>query len=184
MSADWPHQTRAVADTLAAIEAVRRLIALTSPTGGGKTRIAQRLIERWRAEGLRIAVYTNRKLLVDQLGRALDQAGLPYGVRAAGRERNRGHPLQICSVQTELARKGRWERFPAQRLIVDEAHLQMGPAARELFLAHHADGAAVVGLTATPLGLGGLYDRLIVAGTNSELRACGALVPAVHYGPD
>ena len=26
------------------------------------------------------------------------------------------------------------------------------------------------------------YDHLIIAGTNSELRECGALVPAVHWG--
>lgn len=47
-----------------------------------------------------------------------------------------------------------------------------------------AGGGAVVGLTATPVGLGGLYDELIVAGTPSELHECGALVKAIHYGPD
>src|SRR5262249_8275086 len=44
--------------------------------------------------------------------------------------------------------------------------------------------AVCVGFTATPIGLGDLYDTLIIAGTNSELRECGALVPCYHYGPD
>jgi superfamily II DNA or RNA helicase len=49
---------------------------------------------------------------------------------------------------------------------------------------HFEAGATIVGFTATPLGLGDLYDTLIVAGTPSELRACGALVWADHFGPD
>jgi superfamily II DNA or RNA helicase len=184
MSQDWPHQAKAVADTLTAIEAGQRRVVLTSPTGGGKTRVAQRLIERWLADGLRTAVYTNRRMLIDQLSRVFAEAGLAHGIRAAGHKVNLGHALQICSAQTENARKAKWDRFPAQRVIVDEAHLQTGPAVRELLAAHHADGAAVVGLTATPLSLGGMYDHLIVAGTNSQLLDCGALVPVMHYGPD
>ena len=101
MSQDWPHQRKAVADALAAIEEGKRRLCITSPTGGGKTRIAQRLIEHWQAEGLRIAVYTNRKLLVDQLGRVFDKAGLAYGVRAAGRESNLGCALQAQGRMTE-----------------------------------------------------------------------------------
>jgi superfamily II DNA or RNA helicase len=184
MSQDWPHQIKAVADTLAAIAEGKRRLVITSPTGGGKTRIAQRLIEGWLDEGLRVALYTNRKLLIEQLARVLDKAGLAYGVRAAGHKVDLGHPLQICSIQTEHTRRRKWDRFPAQRVIVDECHLQTGPAAQRIFAAHAADGAAVIGLTATPLGLGAMYDHLIIAGTNGELQACGALVPVIHYGPD
>jgi superfamily II DNA or RNA helicase len=49
---------------------------------------------------------------------------------------------------------------------------------------HERQGAILVGVTATPLGLGGVYDELVVAGRTSDLRACGALVPCIHYGPD
>src|SRR5262245_47004842 len=105
MNQDWPHQIQGVNDTLAAIDAGKRLIALTSPTGGGKTRMAQRLIEHWKDAGLRIALYTNRKLLIEQLSRVFDQAGLAYGIRAAGHDINLGQALQICSIQTEHARK-------------------------------------------------------------------------------
>src|SRR5262249_45241141 len=56
--------------------------------------------------------------------------------------------------------------------------------AGKILTAHWKAGAACVGFTATPIGLGHLYDTLVVAGTTSELRACGALVPCLHYGPD
>jgi DNA repair protein RadD len=184
MSEDWPHQISAVSEVNVALAEGCQRVLLACPTGGGKTRVAQRLIEGWLAEGLRVALYSNRRLLIDQLGRVLREAGLRHGVRAAGRERDMGEALQLCSFQTEHARKGKRERFPAQRVIVDEAHLQTGPSAAQLLAAHVGDGAAIIGMTATPLDLGSLYDRLVVAATNSELIACGALVPCIHYGPD
>jgi superfamily II DNA or RNA helicase len=45
-------------------------------------------------------------------------------------------------------------------------------------------GGANIGYTATPMDIGHLYDELIVAGTPSELRKIGALVPVIMYGPD
>jgi superfamily II DNA or RNA helicase len=49
---------------------------------------------------------------------------------------------------------------------------------------HVADGATVVGLTATPVDLGHCYDTLVVGGNNSDGRACGALVPVKrHFSP-
>ena len=125
---DWPHQTKAVADTLSAIEEGKRRLVLCSPTGGGKTRIAQRLIEHWQAKWVRMLSTRTASYLVDQLG------GLPRRWPGVGYPCRRprvelGCALQICSVQTEMARKRKWYRFPAQRVIVDEAHLQTGPGA-------------------------------------------------------
>jgi superfamily II DNA or RNA helicase len=50
--------------------------------------------------------------------------------------------------------------------------------------AHLSDGAIIIGFSATPLDLESLYDHLVVAGTPTELRGCGALVLANHFGPD
>lgn len=185
----WPHQLRAVEQTLAAIAAGERTICLTSPTGGGKTRMACDLIEEWTAQGLKTALYTNRKLLVEQTGRVMDMAGIDHGKRAAGWQADEGvaWPVQVCSIQTEEARvfkAGLWQLHDADRVLIDEAHLQKGPVARKIINKHLEAGAAIIGLTATPIDLGDLYDHLLVCGTNSELRECGALVPALHYGPD
>ncbi len=187
MSDPWPHQAKAVEDVEAAIQRGERCICLTSPTGGGKTRIACDLIQRWTAQGLRSVVYTNRRLLVEQLEGVLTNAGIVHGVRAAGHDTNHGREVQIASVPTENARtlkSKQWVLHDAQRVLIDEAHLQTGKVAQKLLKAHLAADAALVGLTATPLDLEGMYDCLVQAGTTSELRACGALVWCRHYGCD
>ena len=55
------------------------------------------------------------------------------------------------------------QRNIADLVLVDEAHQQKEKSAATLLNAHYEAGAAIVGLTATPLGLKGLYDTLIVA---------------------
>ena len=40
-----------------------------------------------------------------------------------------------------------------------------------------------MGFTATPMGVAHIYPHLIIAGRNSDCRACGALVPARIYAP-
>lgn len=184
----WPHQAYAFSEVLAAIGRGEKRICVTSPTGGGKTRIMAMLIEHWIAEGHKTALYTNRKLLVEQTSNVLWKAGVDHGVRAAGyADDDRFEPVQICSIQTEDARvhkAGRWQLHDAQRVIVDECHIQKADVARKIFDTHYTEGAVRVGFTATPLGIGDLYDCLIQAGKTSELRACGALALAEHYGPD
>jgi len=118
----------------------------------------------------------------------LMKGGLYHGIRAAGYEDERDHPFQVSSIQTEHSRvnkKKTWELHEADLVMVDEAHIQTGNSAKNIMDSHHEEGgAAVIGFTATPLGLSGIYDHLIIAGTMSELRECGALVPAIHYAPD
>jgi superfamily II DNA or RNA helicase len=79
---------------------------------------------------------------------------------------------------------GIWNLHKADRVVIDEAHLQTGPVARKILETHYDEGAAYLGISATPIGLAAFYDRLLVAGTPSELRACGALVLCRHFGPD
>lgn len=183
----WPHQEVGVRDVQQAILRGLRRIVLSCPTGGGKTRMACVLIEQWLDEGHKVSIYTRRKMLVDQLGGVLNKRGIDFGTRAAGHKPDDFMPVQICSFQTEDARvfkQGRWQLFPATRVVIDEAHDCTAAVAAKVIEHYGMEGASIVGLSATPLGLGGLYEVLIQAGTNSELRACGALVPAIHYAPD
>ena len=183
----WPHQIRAIADITAAIAAGERSLCVTSPTGGGKSRILTDLVWQARERGQRVIVYTNRRLLLEQLQGVMADDGLNFGVRAAGHKSDHFSKVQISSIQTEEARIYRsqcWKLFEADLVLIDEAHANAAETACRIVRDHRAAGAAVVGFTATPIDLGHLYDRLIVAGTNSELRRCGALVPAVTYGPD
>jgi superfamily II DNA or RNA helicase len=186
---DWPHQTFAHGELVKRISGGDRRILLTSPTGGGKSRIICRLIEwavdqRWHA-----VLYTNRRLLIDQLGGVLQGHNITYGIRAAGHRDNRDRQVQISSLPTERTRtlSGRWEihgKGKKTLAIVDEAHLNSSFTTQAILQQHISDGGVYVGVTATPIGLGHLYESLIVAGTTPELRKCGALVSAYHYGPD
>lgn len=182
----WDHQLRAVDELLAAIAWGEKRVLVTSPTGGGKSVIMADLARDFLDRGKRVILYTNRRLLIEQFASVLTVHGFDFGIRAAGHAPDRNCPFQIASVQTEAARsmKGKEELFPADLVLCDEAHLQGGNTVQELQTYYVGLGAAWVGFTATPIDLGLLYSKLIVAGTNSELRKCGALVPCTMYGPD
>lgn len=182
----WTHQQYAVAAVPQAIADGKRRIVLTSPTGGGKTDIVMLLADQFVADGKKVVIYTHRKLLIEQLYREFSTFGLDATVRAPGYD-HEYFPLQISSIQTAGSRvlKRQTEQLHKCDLaIFDEAHVMTGPTCKKVMKAHLHDGATILGITATPLDLEGLYEHLIVAGTNSELRECGALIQAVHYGPD
>lgn len=193
MTPNWPTQDRGIDGVLAAIQGGCRRVGLTSPTGGGKGRIMQGIAAPFLDAGERVLLYSNRKLLVEQLTETFAAAGFGPGVIAAGSKADPAALFQVASIQTVAARVLRrekqnrpeaWALPPAALVLVDEAHLMTGQTAREIVRRHVAAGAAVVMVTATPIGLGDMVDELVVAGTNSELRDCGALVLAHHYGPD
>lgn len=183
----WIPQQRAIEQTTAALADGHRRICLTLPTGGGKSRIACELIRDWLHVGYKVSLYTNRKMLIEQLKETLRKFGLDHGTRSADAldhsEMPTDQALQVSSIQTECSRvlkKKTWQLHQADRILIDEAHLQGGATAKTLMDMHLLQGASYVGLTATPLDIGHMYDHLIVAGTNSELRECGALVVAHH----
>lgn len=181
----WPHQVEAVAGVLAEIEAGHRAIALAVPTGGGKTVIMQDLALEYLNRHRRVLLYSNRRLLIQQLSDALTLAGIDHGIRAAKYEPDPDAMFQIASPQTETARNLKeLKLFHADLVLVDEAHINLGPKMADIISWHLGTGAAVVGPTATPIGLGWLYKRLVQPAVTSQLRDCGALVRAVHYGPD
>lgn len=183
----WPHQIKGIAETHAAISEGKRKIVLTSPTGGGKSKMVGTLLGDFLAAGKPAILYTNKKMLTTQNADVLTSMGLEYGLRAAGHETDYKQLLQIASIQTEHSRTERSKTrllHKASLVIVEEAHVQMGKTVLAILQKHQDEGAAIVGITATPLDMGDFYEHLVVAGTNSELMACGALVPAIHYGVD
>lgn len=179
---DWPHQARGVAEVARLVDAGESRIALTSPTGGGKSRMMLRLVE-W---GLPTVIYANRKMLIEQLSAGMTEAGVQHGMQASGYEQTIFHNVQVASIQTVEKRwaAGEMHLHPAELVIVDEIHNEKGDRLQAVLNEHVNRGAVVVGFTATPVGIGGLVDRLVVAGVTSELRRCGSLLPAQTYAPD
>lgn len=181
----WPHQIRGIAETQSALSRVDRVV-LTSPTGGGKSRMIAPLIE-WGREAFGPAVLlTPRKMLTEQLHATLTDHGIRHGVRAAGYSAfaDDGADVQLCSIQTEIARKDKIKHMLPWKpafVLADEAHLFTSSAYAGLLAAW---GGKQVLVTATPLGMGGIADDIVVAGENRELRECGALLPAKVFAPD
>lgn len=183
----WPSQEYGIAEVERLIACGEKRICLTSPTGGGKTRMFAELILKAREASRRVVLYTHRKLLVSQTSGVFGTAGIQHGVMAAGYQPRLLDDVQIASIWTVGSRvfhRGCWELPEGDLVFVDEAHAMTHPTARKALDKHAASGAVIIGVTATPVGLTGLYDKLVVAGTNSQLRECGALVPAITFGPD
>lgn len=181
----WPHQVQARADIETAIKQGVRNLCVTCPTGGGKSRI---MFEDMNSDGTPKALYTDRRMLLDQLSRGLDSNSALFGVRASGVKPRLLEDIQLCMVQTEASRvlkKGR-DIHPASKIYIDELHKNGGAQMVSLLKKHRErrPDSVMIGFTATPLGIDHMAERLIIAGTNSELRRCGALVKAYHYGPD
>lgn len=168
---------------------------LVLPTGGGKTRMAAKLISREEAREVPTAFLAPRRELVYQAYNALKHYGVHAGVVMSGAEHmaDKWARCQVASIDTVLART-RHDRIPLpltpQLVVIDEAHLSITEKRTELFKMW--PNARLVGLTATPSrkdgkALGILYDKIIEPATTAGLTERGFLCPArcfSLYEPD
>lgn len=179
---DWPHQLAGVQQTKELLDADEESVCVTSPTGGGKTTMMRRIIEL----GHPTVVIADRTMLFEQLAKGLDDHGLPYGLVASGYAPSVFDNVQLAMIQTLDSQMRRKRSMPPEASIVirDEAHQDTGARVNRIFDYYKERGAKIVGFTATPIGIGHLYKNLVVAGRTSDLRNCGALVPARTYAPD
>lgn len=176
----WDHQLRGLEQVNAAIAGGDSAIVVTSPTGGGKSRMMFELVKGLTGS---VHIHTDRRMLMAQLSRNMEEAGIDHGLIASGYEGKIAR-VQLAMIQTVVSqsiKRGRLLGSP-DVTIWDEVHKNVGPYANELRARYEAP--VDIGFTATPLGLGGVYETLIVAGTNSELRKAGHIVPAYHYAPN
>jgi superfamily II DNA or RNA helicase len=162
-----------------------RDVCIYGPTGGGKTTVAIELLRWCEEREWSTAFYTNRKLLTDQTRTRFANANIDCGVRAANFEAcsNPQAIHQICSAPTEHSRvvqRGTMAIHPADVVVIDEAHIQSGDTMQNLVRLHKQAGAkAIVGLTATPIGINHMFDELVISGRLAEYRKCNAIVPAM-----
>jgi len=147
-----------------------------APTGGGKTYIGAKLMERVQAKGRRGLFGCDRLILVNQTSETFERYGLwSHGIIQANNPRlDLSRPLQIASLQT-LKSRG----WPAglDLIIVDECHT-MHKTWVDYVTSDDFKGR-VIGLSATPFskGLGKIFTNLVNAATMHELTELGVLVP-------
>lgn len=190
----WPHQQRAIDQFWAAVDNGKKRICVSSPTGGGKTFISSLIIKEAltrQAEdrGWNVAFSVNRKSLAEQTRKSFEGFGLEPGMRASGYKTEFGKPLQISMTPTEntraLGKNPTWGLHGADLVFFDEAHNEKSARSLALIAEYERNNPHVVfcGLTATPLDISNIYDTLIIAGTNSELRECGAHLICKEFCP-
>lgn len=183
-----PYQERAIQEVRAALSHGKRRVLLVSPTGSGKTTIASEVIHSAVALGSRSLFLAHRRELIDQCSRRLDEWGVDHGVIQAGHWRWAPQlQVQVACVPTLVNRLASGAIAPdAKLIIVDECHRSTSPSYTQIIQAH--PGAAVLGLTATPIrqngkGLGTLYDHLVLVAQPSELVDEGFLIePTIFSG--
>jgi superfamily II DNA or RNA helicase len=147
------------------------------------------------AKGGSVVIYLHRKMLLEQLHRQWQEAGIQHGVLAAGYQ-STDAAIQLAMVDTCFARvmsSKRWDLPAATLVIFDEAHQQVGSKALSLVNGvckdnfesggHVEAGAFVLGFTATPVNCGRLYDSLLECGRYSELRECKSHLSVRVYSP-
>jgi superfamily II DNA or RNA helicase len=154
----------------------------------GKGLIQTALTNLFLQAGEGVVLYNLRRSLTDQTIERLDDDDMHFGVRSAAHKhlQNLNARVQVASLQTDVARILRqqsWEPHDCKLVLIDEAHLAMGPEYVKLIQLYLSRGAKVVGVTGTPVGMSSVYKDIVVAGTNSEMRACKAHVKAIVYAP-
>lgn len=182
------YQGAAVLGVRDAMRTGGKRVVLVIPTGGGKTRIGSAIVERAILRGSRVVWLAHRTELIEQTAKTLHEHGLPVGVVAASSAWpiDPAAPVQVCSVQTLLARD---HRPPADLLVWDECHHASESAPTWSALLSAYPDVRTLGLTATPergdgSGLAPLFDRIVVGVTVRELTVQGHLVPCEAIRPD
>lgn len=176
----WPHQEDGTRRLLSRLHDCQS-VCLCSPTGGGKSAVIEAALTHFNSQGLKTCTLTNRKLLTKQIAKGFKDRSIDFGVIAASMPKsyNPRASNQICSMQTIASRDNAPE---ADVVFIDEAHLQLGPDALNIIQDYMGQGAKIIPVSATPVGVNLIAPEIVVAGKNSELRACGAHVPAIVKG--
>lgn len=182
-----PYQERALHLTREAYRAGKHAVVLVCPTGGGKTTIGARLIVGAERKGNQALWLAHRDELLDQArDRLLAEGVARVGIIAADRPRMNA-PVQVASLDTLVSRKA-GGLPPAKVVVFDEAHHAAADTYSEIVRHYREQGAAILGLTATPergdgRPLGAMFDALVPVSTVRELQALRYLVPCTTYRP-
>jgi superfamily II DNA or RNA helicase len=150
--------------------------------------VGAEIVRQAVAKGSRDAWFAHRTELIDQTCLTLQEYGLDVGAVSASScwDSKPSAPVQVCSIQTLLARE---HRPMAQLIIWDEAHHASEGAEEWAKLLDAYPNVHMLGLTATPersdgAGLAPLFDDLVVGATVRQLTDLGHLVPCEMVRPD
>jgi len=183
----WPHQLSGTEQIIRALSNGTDSVCLTSPTGSGKTAMMIALTIWAAKQDWKSVIFTNRILLTQQTRRVFHGEGVLAGVISASMphyEYDEGH-VQIAGIQTVMSRRKKDTSYwvEADLVLADEVHQTSSGASAELLNEYKERGAKVAGITASPLGVSNVCDKLIVAAGTRELQDAGILCYARWFAP-
>jgi superfamily II DNA or RNA helicase len=184
-----PYQADVIAEFRRAVIGGARRIILVSPTGSGKTVIANDIIRDARADLRKVLMLAHRREIIGQTSAKLHAGGIFHGIIQAGISPRPLEPVQVASIQTLHARAIRTDAMElpsADILIIDEAH--HCPARTYQAIIDAYPDAVLLGLTATPCrgdsrGLGGIFETMLECPQVAELIAQRYLVRTKCFAP-
>lgn len=180
-----------------AYAAGRQSVLGVAPTGFGKTVVFSDIAAKTEAKGKSVGIFAHRAELIDQIGRALGEFGVPHGYLAPGFAPNPMAPVQVCSIQAMAKRVDRLLRNPFDLVILDEAHhAAEGSSAHAIINAHtrwHELGPnrtkkRILGVTATPVRLSGeplsiAFEQMVLGPSTADLISMGRLTKFRLFNP-
>lgn len=183
------YQQRDVDRIRDAIRRGKRKILYVLPTGGGKTLVMAAIVQSAYEKGNSNVLMAPRRELVYQASARLESIEHDHGIIMAKEMSSLMPSTQVVCIPTLHARAFRSDKIhppPAKVVHVDEAHIGIGGRAHEIVDYYADEGAIVIGYTATPVrtdgvGLGEIYDEMIVGPTVQELVDESHLVPPRYF---
>ena len=171
-----PYQSASVESLRAGFRENHTRQVLAAPTGSGKSRIMEYMIDASLAKGSRIMFICERRILVEQFSRHLENAGIEHGVLMAKHWRFRPHlKVQVASAQT----LERMESIPIVDIVfIDELHACLRKSV--IGLIQSQPNLRMVGATATPFhpAIGTHFSNVVSVTTMAQLVEDKFLVPA------
>lgn len=177
----------AFAEKTASGERSHRAVVYVLPTGGGKTIFFSYLTMKAVEKGSRVMILVHRDSLFKQTSETLQKFRIKHGLIGAGYTADYMQRVQVAKVATVV---NRLQRFTPDVIIVDECHHTNAGTYLKILDAYPQ--ARVLGVTATPcrtdgtgLGInaGGVYSKMILGPSMSELIDMGFLVEPAIFAP-
>lgn len=170
-----PYQAESVESLRAGFRANHTRQVLCASTGAGKSRIMEYMIRAAMEKGSRIMFICERRILVEQFSKHLDNAGIDHGILMAKHWRFRPHhKVQIASAQT----LERMETLPLVDIVfIDELHACL--RASIINMMEKRPSLRIVGATATPFhkAIGKYFSNVVSVTTMEKLVEQKFLVP-------
>ncbi len=170
-----PYQASSVESLRAGFRSHHIRQVLAAPTGAGKSRIMEHMIRAAMDKGSRIMFICERRILVEQFSKHLDNAGIGHGVLMAKHWRFRPYEkVQIASAQT----LERMESIPLVDIVfIDEIHACLRASITKMLDSNPK--LKVVGATATPFHplIGKYFSNVVSVTTMAKLVEEKYLVP-------